>query len=69
MAHSAKGHASSLYLLAYYAGSSILGSGGGWFWERDGWPAVAGFSLVLLAVCFGLALALWLKKLPVSDPI
>lgn len=43
-----KGHASSLYLLAYYIGSSLLGAFGGWFWEHDGWFAVVMFSLVLL---------------------
>lgn len=34
-----KGHASSLYLLAYYLGSSLTGSVGGWFWVHGGWPA------------------------------
>lgn len=35
-----KGHASSLYLLFYYMGSSITGSVGGWFWQHGGWPGV-----------------------------
>jgi YNFM family putative membrane transporter len=45
----AKGHASSLYLLFYYIGSSITGSAGGWFWQHLGWGGVVG-------LCAGLAL-------------
>lgn len=37
------GHASSLYLLAYYLGSSIAGSLGGLPWATGGWPAVVAF--------------------------
>ncbi len=46
------GHASSLYLLAYYLGASLAGSAGGWFWGAGGWPLVAGFTLALLAAAF-----------------
>jgi MFS transporter, YNFM family, putative membrane transport protein len=56
LAGNAKGHASSLYLLAYYVGSSILGSWGGWFWQEGGWPWVAAFSFAALALCLGAAL-------------
>ena len=58
LAETAKGHASSLYLLAYYLGSSIMGSVGGWFWDHGGWNAVAGFagSLLLCALLCGLYL-------------
>ncbi|HET8613498.1 MAG TPA: MFS transporter [Sphingomonas sp.] len=49
-ARAAKGHASSLYLLAYYLGSSVAGSAGGWFWARGGWSWVVGFTLALLAL-------------------
>ncbi|MFL9872002.1 MFS transporter [Paraburkholderia megapolitana] len=56
LAQGAKGHASSLYLLAYYAGSSVLGSLGGWFWQNGGWTSVAMFSYVLLAMCVVLAM-------------
>ncbi|MBY4890546.1 MFS transporter [Pantoea sp. DY-15] len=35
-----KGHASSLYLLFYYMGSSVTGSAGGWFWQHGGWSAI-----------------------------
>jgi YNFM family putative membrane transporter len=38
-----RSHASSLYLLAYYLGASLLGSAGGWFWRRGGWVAVAAY--------------------------
>jgi YNFM family putative membrane transporter len=48
-----KGQTASLYLLSYYAGSSLLGTAGGWFWSLGRWSAVAGF----LAVLFGLALS------------
>lgn len=58
LAQGAKGHASSLYLLAYYVGSSVLGSVGGWFWEHGRWPGMAGFSLALLGVALVLALPL-----------
>lgn len=58
LARGSKGHASSLYLLAYYLGSSVLGSAGGWFWEQGRWPALAAFSLALLAGALGLALRL-----------
>jgi YNFM family putative membrane transporter len=52
LARSTKGHASSLYLLAYYLGSSIAGSIGGHFWSAGGWPSVAGFtgSMLFLAL-------------------
>lgn len=54
LARKNKSHASSLYLLAYYTGSSILGSVGGWFWLAGGWLAVAGYcglmALMILAI-------------------
>ncbi len=56
LADGAKGHATSLYLLAYYLGSSVLGSWGGWFWQNGAWPSVAGFAFALLAVCGALAI-------------
>lgn len=54
----AKGHAASLYLLAYYLGSSLMGSLGGWFWSRAGWPAVVAFTAALLALALAAALRL-----------
>ncbi len=49
LARGTKGHASSLYLLSYYVGSSVAGSAGGYFWSADGWNAVVLFTLALLA--------------------
>jgi MFS transporter, YNFM family, putative membrane transport protein len=49
LAEGHKGHATSLYLLAYYLGASVLGSAGGFFWARDRWEGVALFTLLLLA--------------------
>ncbi|MBP0599029.1 MFS transporter [Herbaspirillum sp. LeCh32-8] len=59
MAVTGKGHAASLYLLAYYLGGSILGSVGGWFWEHSGWNAVAGFMLLQALAAGWLARRLW----------
>ncbi|MDR5883107.1 MFS transporter [Caballeronia sp. LZ032] len=56
LAGSAKGHAASLYLLAYYLGSSVLGSIGGAFWQHGAWPAVAAYVAVLLVLCLCVAL-------------
>ena len=47
-----KAHAASLYLLAYYLGSSLMGSAGGWFWVARGWPGVAAFCGCMLAAAF-----------------
>ncbi|HBZ11772.1 MAG TPA: MFS transporter [Bacillus bacterium] len=48
--------ASSLYLFAYYMGSSFGGSAGGIFWSRYGWNGVVSFTIVLLVVSVFLAL-------------
>jgi len=49
-ARRAKGQASSLYLFAYYAGSSVAGTLGGYFWHSFGWNGITGFiSLMLIA--------------------
>jgi YNFM family putative membrane transporter len=58
MATEARGHAASLYLLAYYLGSSVMGSVGGWFWTGYGWAGVAAFTGAQFAVALGLALRL-----------
>ncbi|CUX58078.1 Inner membrane transport protein ynfM (fragment) [Agrobacterium genomosp. 13 str. CFBP 6927] len=62
-----RGHASAVYLFAYYAGSSVLGSFGGVVWDRSGWPG-----LVIATMCVGglvlvLALAIARSK-PLQDP-
>jgi len=58
LAKRSKGLASSLYLLAYYAGSSVIGSLGGHFLAQYGWPGVVGLVGGLLLVGLGLALRL-----------
>lgn len=42
-----KGHATSIYLLFYYVGSSIVGTVGGWFWQAQGWTSIVGLTLSL----------------------
>ena len=56
------GQAASLYLFAYYLGSSVFGSLAGPAWTLGAWPAVAGLALALLAAS-GL-LAAWLRHIP-----
>lgn len=62
LAGPAKGHAASLYLLAYYVGSSVLGSLGGSFWQHGAWPAVASYVAVLLVLCLVVALNVVRKR-------
>ncbi|HKT96159.1 MAG TPA: MFS transporter [Paraburkholderia sp.] len=59
LAREAKGQAAALYLLAYYLGSSIVGSIGGHFWASWGWGGVTGLVAVLLVA--GLAGA-WMLR-------
>lgn len=61
-ARRARGQASSLYLLSYYLGGSIAGTGGGVFWHLAGWTGVALFIAALLSVA--LLVALKLTRLP-----
>lgn len=60
MAGEARGHAAALYLLAYYIGSSVMGTAGGWFWAWAGWPGVVAFVGTQFALV--LAIALRLKR-------
>jgi YNFM family putative membrane transporter len=63
----AAGQAASLYLFAYYLGSSVFGSLTGQAWTAGGWPGV-----VLLAgtLVLGTGLvALWLVRIPSLDPV
>jgi MFS transporter, YNFM family, putative membrane transport protein len=55
----ASGQAASLYLFAYYLGSSVFGTLAGPAWSRDGWPAVAALALALFAACGLLIALLW----------
>lgn len=49
-ARRAKGQASSLYLFSYYAGSSVAGTLGGYFWHSFGWNGITTFICLMLAV-------------------
>ncbi|GAA4111783.1 hypothetical protein GCM10022415_06160 [Knoellia locipacati] len=59
----AAGQAASLYLFAYYLGSSLFGTAGGHAWSYAGWPGV----VTLSAVLFGGAgvLSLLVRRTPV----
>ncbi|WP_244146633.1 MFS transporter [Paraburkholderia sp. BCC1876] len=59
LAKEAKGQAAALYLLAYYIGSSVVGSYGGHIWADYGWNGVAG--LVGLLLVIGMLAALRLR--------
>ena len=61
----ASGQAASLYLFAYYLGSSVFGTVTGRAWSVGAWPAVVLLSSGLLLVT-GL-LAVWLRHLPSLD--
>ncbi len=62
-ARDARAQASALYLFAYYAGSSLVGTAAGLLWARAGWPGVAGSVAALLALALLAAL-----QLPGQDP-
>jgi YNFM family putative membrane transporter len=55
-----RSHAASLYLLAYYVGSSVIGSFSGWFWQHGGWGTLVVFLTLLLA--FALVAAQVLRR-------
>jgi YNFM family putative membrane transporter len=55
-----RSHAASLYLLAYYVGSSVIGSFSGWFWQHGGWGTLVAFLTLLLA--FALVAAQVLRR-------
>ncbi len=58
----ATAQAASLYLFAYYLGSSVFGGLAGRVWSVGAWPAVVALALALLAVCGGLTF--WLRRIP-----
>ena len=63
-AHGGRAQAAALYLFFYYVGSSLIGSAGGLFYARGGWPGVA----ALLAALTGAALILALRLSKVPPP-
>jgi MFS transporter, YNFM family, putative membrane transport protein len=58
LAKEAKGQAAALYLLAYYLGSSIVGSYGGHVWASYGWNGIAALvgGLLLIGIVAALKL-------------
>ncbi|WP_259461449.1 MFS transporter [Paraburkholderia fungorum] len=60
LAKEAKGQAAALYLLAYYIGSSVVGSYGGHVWAGYGWNGVAGLVGALLVI--GIVAATFLRQ-------
>ena len=63
----ASGQAASLYLFAYYLGSSVFGSAAGRAWSSGGWSEVTMLALVLVGVS-ALAAA-YLRRTPSLDPV
>lgn len=64
VARSAASHrtqASSLYLLFYYLGSSVLGAAGGKFLQWQGWSGVVLLVVVGLTALLGVVLALYVR--------
>ncbi|WP_316896176.1 MFS transporter [Ralstonia mannitolilytica] len=59
-AHRAKGQAAALYLLAYYLGSSLIGTAGGKLYAPWGWAGVV--ALVMTCTASALATAAWLWR-------
>lgn len=53
-----RAQASSLYLFAYYFGSSVGGTTGGFFWSRWGWNGVIAFISTCLVTAFTLAVTI-----------
>ncbi|MGM9951639.1 MAG: MFS transporter [Lysinibacillus sp.] len=51
-----KAQASSLYLFAYYFGSSVGGTTGGVFWHYYGWNGIVAFISIMLLMALALAL-------------
>jgi len=60
----AKGQASSLYLFSYYAGSSVVGTLGGFAYQAGGWNGVILYMGVFLL--FAMLVAMKLRKLPTT---
>ena len=61
-AETGRAAAASLYLFAYYAGSSVFGSLGGLFWSRFGWPGILGLVTVLIAAGLWISWRLMLRE-------
>ncbi|HET7303932.1 MAG TPA: MFS transporter [Segeticoccus sp.] len=66
IAGAAVAQASSLYLIAYYLGSSLFGDLAGVAWSAGSWPAVVALSGSLIVVT--LLLGLFLRRVPRAQP-
>lgn len=53
-----RAQATACYLFAYYMGSSLLGSVGGYAWTHGGWNGVVGFSTLLILISLFIAVRL-----------
>jgi YNFM family putative membrane transporter len=62
----AAGQAASLYLFAYYLGSSVFGAIAGRAWTIGAWSAVVLLASVLCAATG--VMAVWLRRTPSLDP-
>ena len=51
-----KAQASSIYLFAYYFGSSVAGTAGGYFWMNYGWNGIVGFLSCSILLCLSCAI-------------
>lgn len=51
-----KAQASSIYLFAYYFGSSVAGTTGGYFWMNYGWSGIVGFLGCGILICLSCAM-------------
>lgn len=69
LAGQARAQASSLYLFSYYMGSSISGTGGGFFYGAWGWTGVVLLILLLISAAFltGLRLKSLMEEEPLQD--
>lgn len=56
----ARAQGSAIYLLAYYAGSSVMGTLGGYGWSHWGWPGVVVFTGLAFALALLLAVRLYI---------
>jgi YNFM family putative membrane transporter len=61
-----RGHAASLYLLAYYAGGSVMGSIGGAVWRDGGWTGIAAYTGVMLLGIVAIGGLLGRKAKPIA---
>jgi YNFM family putative membrane transporter len=59
-AQHARAQGSAIYLLAYYAGSSLIGTLGGYGWSHWGWPGVVAISAAGFVIALVLAIRLYI---------